>query len=197
MRITRIAAPLALFGLLPACVSIGGGDAPEQLIGLTSQAVAPAGASSTTGKASTAIAVMEAETEDRLNAKRVPVRIDETGIAYLENAFLVDKPTRLMQHLLAETLRAQTGRLVFEGIEPGAEPRIRLHGRLIEMGYDARDSSVTVTYDAIRIEEGREVVSRRFSSTVPGIAPDAAAVAPALNQAANTVAMEIANWIAQ
>ncbi|WP_239804467.1 ABC-type transport auxiliary lipoprotein family protein [Croceicoccus hydrothermalis] len=196
MRITRIAAPLALFGLLPACVSIGGGDAPEQLIGLTSQAVAPAGTNST-GEARTAIAVMEAETEDRLNAKRVPVRIDDTGIAYLENAFLVDRPTRLMQHLLAETLRAQTGRLVFEGIEPGAEPRIRLHGRLIEMGYDARDSSVTVTYDAIRIEEGREVVSRRFSSSVPGIAPEAAAVAPALNQAANNVAMEIANWMAQ
>jgi cholesterol transport system auxiliary component len=42
--------------------------------------------------------------------------------------------------------------------------------------------------------DGR-VQTRRSESRVPGVAAEANAVAPALNQAANQVASEVAEWV--
>ncbi|MDT0574641.1 ABC transporter [Croceicoccus sp. F390] len=191
----RAVALVAATSLLASCLSIGSGeDPPAQLITLTAQATAMPGLGST-ASVDQAIAVVEPQVEDRLNLKRVPVSIDATSVAYLDEAFLVDTPARLMQHLLAETLRARTGRLVLENAEPGVEAQTRLYSRLIEMGYNVPDSSVTVTLDAIRTLPDGQIASRRFSSSVPGIAPDATGVAVALNQAANVVAIEVADWL--
>jgi len=181
--------------LLSSCVSIGaGGDVPEQLIGFTARESAPAGpiASSNAGNM---LLVMEPEVDSRLDVNRVPVRVDETGIAYLQNAFYVDRPARLFQHLLAETLRARTGRLVVEGPEPTLDPATRVSGRLIEMGYHAPSSTVTVTFDAVRTAADGTLQGQRFSYSMRGVLPDAQSVAPALNTAANEVAIEIADWI--
>ena len=189
-------APLAASAmLLSSCVSIGaGGDPPEQLITLTPRSSAPAGAASA-GAVESAIAVLEPEVEDRLDVNRVPVLIDPSSVAYLQNAFYVDRPARLFQSLLAETLRASTGRLVFSGNDPGLARRTRLYGRLVEMGYDAQAMAVIVTYDAVRVDPEGEVSAQRFSHTVPGIAPDSLSVAPALNDAANEVAASVAQWM--
>ena len=70
-----------------------------------------------------------------------------------------------------------------------------LAGRLLDMGYDARSQSVVVRFDAMRSDEAGNVVSRRFEATVPGVPPKVEAVAPALNKAANDVAVQVADWV--
>ena len=72
----------------------------------------------------------------------------------------------------------------------------RLSGRLITMGYDARSGSVVVRYDAMKTGPKGELLTKRFESVVPGVAPLAAEVGPALNKAANDVAGQVAAWMA-
>lgn len=187
-----ILAPAMLLAL-SGCLSLGP-KVPDQLINFTPREVAAPGASSE-GAVTDAIFVFEPEVEDRLDVNRVPVQIDATSVAYLENATYVDRPSRLFQHLVAETLRARRGGLVVEGEDPGINVRTRLYGRLVEAGYDARTSSVTVTYDAVAVAPDGTMRQRRFGSTIPGIAAEAAAVAPAMNEAANNVAGEVSSWL--
>jgi cholesterol transport system auxiliary component len=188
-------APLAVLALgLAGCVSFGGGKVPAQLFGLTAARTAPAGASAS-GSFADAIVVLDPETDRRLSVQRVPVQVDDATVAYLQDALWVERPARLMRSLLAETIRAKGGRLVLEGMatEPGG--KTRLSGRLLDMGYDARSRSVIVRLDALREETGGTVTSRRFESVVPVNTPDAKSVGPALNQAANDVAGQVADWI--
>ncbi|WP_156170831.1 ABC-type transport auxiliary lipoprotein family protein [Croceicoccus naphthovorans] len=193
--VLRLTAPVALALMLAGCISIGGGgEAPEQLI--TFRATdAPAPGSGVTTDMTNAIVVFAPEVDDRLDVNRVPVQVDETGVAYLKDATYVDRPARLFQHLLAETLRAKSGRLVIEGEDPGVQVRTRVYGRLIEAGYDAQTSSVSVVYDAIAITPDGSVRQERFGSTVDGVPAEAASVAPALNRAANAVALQAAEWV--
>ncbi len=193
-RLSAFAA-LALLPALASCVSIGGSaEPPEQLITFTARETAPAGASST-GEVTDAIVVLEPEVEDRLDVNRVPVKVDATGVAYLKDAVYVDRPARLFQHLLAETLRARKGGLVIEGEDPGVLVSTRLFGRIIEAGYDAQRSSVSVIYDAVAIAPDGKMRQRRFASTVEGVPADAASVAPALNDAANDVVSQTVTWL--
>ncbi len=193
-KLAAIAAPALALTALSGCVSIGGGgEQPDQLIDLTPRAVAPAGASES-GQVDEAVFVFEPEVQNRLDNKRVPVQIDDSSVAYLQGATYVDRPARLFQHLLAETLRAKGGMLVVEGVDPGLPNRTRLYGQLVDMGYNARSSSVIVTYDAVQIAPDGTVRSQRFSHTVDGLTPDVISVAPALNEAANAVALDVANW---
>ena len=55
--------------------------------------------------------------------------------------------------------------------------------------------SVVVVFDAVRPGEGAQVQTRRFEARVPGVTADVASVGPALNQAANEVAGQVAAWI--
>jgi cholesterol transport system auxiliary component len=84
---------------------------------------------------------------------------------------------------------------VIDNDDAALTPKNQLRGTLVDFGYDARSSSVVVTYDAIRDVNGTQVRTRRFSATVPGVAPEAAPVGAALNQAANQVASEVADWV--
>ena len=76
-----------------------------------------------------------------------------------------------------------------------AETR-RRRVRIRNFGVDGRTREAVVTFDAaLQREAGKQVDKRRFEARVPvaEITPGAAAVA--LNQAANQVAGEIADWI--
>ncbi len=179
--------------LLAGCISLTP-DPPESLLTLTAANVAPAGAA-TLGNATTAIAIMEPETPQRLNVTRVPVQIDDTAIAYVVDATWVEKPARLFQRLLAETIRAKSGRLVIDGEETAIVPETRLRGTLREFGFDARTGSVIVQYDALRTRAEGGVETRRFESVQPGVLPQAAPVGEALNRAANDVAGQVADWV--
>lgn len=188
---TKTATALLAAVLLSGCVSLGP-KVPDTLLNLTPARTAAAGASAS-GSYSSAIVVLEPEAEARLAVTRVPVQIDDANVAYLKKAMWVERPARLFQRLLAESIRAGGKRLVVEN-DPGSSG-LRLSGRLLDMGYDARTSSVVVRFDAIKEMSGGKVETRRFESVVSGIEAKAEAVGPALNQAANDVAAQVADWV--
>lgn len=178
---------------LPGCVSLGS-EPPPSLLTLTSSASAAVG-SGAQGGAASAFAVLELGAPQSLNVVRVPVQVDDAEIAYLKDAVWVEKPARLFQRLLAETIRARTGRLVVDGESPSIGAETRLQGSIGAFGYDARTSSVIVRFDAVRTLPGDSVVTRRFEAVVPGVAAEAGPVGRALNEAANQVAGEVATWV--
>ena len=190
-KFMALGAAIALSG----CVSLGGAEPPASLLTLTPNTVVPAGTSAV-GTPATAIKIMEPETPARINVTRVPVQVDDTNIAYLQEAVWVEKPARLFRRLMAETIRARGNRLVIDGEDSGVVPAAQLRGTLRNFGYDARSSSVIMRFDAIRSGADGAVETRRFESIQSGIAPDAASVGPALNSAANDVAGQVADWVA-
>jgi len=180
---------------LAGCVSFDS-EPPESLLTLTSTSVVPAGAAASATRES-AIKIIEPEAPQRLNVTRVPVQVDDTEIAYLKDAIWVERPSRLFRRLLAETTRARTNRLVIDGDDPGLMADAQLRGTLRNFGYDARSSSVVVRYDAIRASGANTIETKRFESIQPGVSPNAASVGPALNRAANDVAVQVADWIGE
>jgi cholesterol transport system auxiliary component len=191
--ITKALLPATLALLLAGCISLTP-EPPESLLTLTPTRTAPAGAT-TAGNAENALAVIEPATDQRLNVVRVPVQTSDASLAYLQDAVWVEKPTRLFRQLLAETIRAGGSRLVVAEGDLNYTAATRLSGRLLDMGFDAASGSVVVRFDAVLQGADGQVRTRRFESRVPGVAPDAASVGPALNQAANQVAGEVADWV--
>jgi cholesterol transport system auxiliary component len=116
-------------------------------------------------------------------------------VAYLVGTSWVERPSRLFRALLAETLRTRTQVLVLEDSQAASSNGIRLSGRLIDMGFDARSQSVVVRFDAMRTGPKGEVQTKRFESTVAGVQPKPESVGPALNKAANDVAGQVAEWM--
>lgn len=186
-----LAAVLLLSGVLGGCL---GGKPPKNLITLTPMATAPAG-SLGSGKLADAVVVLDPSADRRIDVARVPVQEDDSRLTYLKDVAWVERPGRQFRHLLAETIRAKGNRLVLEEVDEQAGAKLRLGGRLSDMGYDARTQSVIVRFDAMREDATGNVQSRRFEATVPGVSPKPADVAPALNKAANQVAQEVADWI--
>ncbi|MFC0204281.1 ABC-type transport auxiliary lipoprotein family protein [Novosphingobium soli] len=179
---------------LPGCVSIGG-KPPEQLLRLTPDETAPAGATAS-GQLTEAIVVLDLESDRGLDVLRVPVTVDPSRVAYLKDAQWIEKPSRQFRSLLAETLRARSGKLVVEGGDFEVTGRTLIGGRLLQMGFDAQRGAVVVRFDAIRSERGTQPLeTRRFEAVVNGIEPKPEAVGPALNQAANDVARQVADWL--
>ena len=193
MTVRRIAIVMGASLLLSGCLSLGG-KVPESLLSLTPTTTIPAG-TTISGDVAQAIAVEEPATPAKLSNTRVPVQMDDTQIAYVKDAVWVDKPSRLFRRLLGETIRAKGNRLVIDNDDAALTPKNQLRGTLVDFGYDARSSSVVVTFDAIRDVNGTNVTTKRFTATVPGVTPEAAPVGAALNQAANDVAGQVADWV--
>lgn len=194
-RLSLAALSVAVPLLLAGCVSFGS-EAPARMIDLTPEATAPAGAMGKGGLAD-AIIVLDPDTDQRLDVRRVPVKVDASAVAYLTDVAWVERPARLFRGLIAETLRADGTRLVFEGNDIEAGGKLLLSGRLVEMGYVADSRSAVVRYDALLEYGDGTVLSRRFEASVAGIPAKAARVGPALNTAANDVARQVAEWVAQ
>lgn len=179
---------------LSGCISLGG-KPPEELLRLTPSETSPAGTTAS-GQLTEAIVVLDPEADRGLDALRVPVTVDASSVAYLKDALWIEKPTRQFRSLLAETLRARTGKLVVEGGDFEVTGRTLVGGRLLQMGYDARTSAVVVRFDAIRTDRGgTPVQSKRFEAVVNGVEAKAKPVGAALNQAANDVARQVADWV--
>lgn len=178
---------------LSSCVSLGE-DPPPSLFTLTPETIAPAGHQAQ-GTVDQAIAVFEPQAPRRLDVVRVPVQVNPSTIAYLQDAVWVEKPARLFSRLLAETIRTRQTRLVIDGADIRHSATTKLSGQLVEMGYDSATRSVVVRYDAVLEQPGGTILSRRFEASVQGIPAEAGAVGPALNEAANKVAAEVAEWV--
>lgn len=192
-RISKAVGAAALALALTGCLSLGS-EPPPSLLTLTPDAAAPGG-TALRGDVASAIAVLEPGAPQSINVTRVPVQVNDAEIAYLKDAVWVEKPARLFQRLLAETIRTRSGRLVIDAETASLGAATRLQGSLGAFGYDARTSSVVVRYDAVRTGAGDSVETRRFEAVVPGVPAEAALVGRALNEAANRVAGEVAAWV--
>ncbi|MFC4254539.1 ABC transporter [Altererythrobacter xixiisoli] len=192
-RLRAVLAAAFLPALLTACVSFGA-KPPETLLTMRAEKAAPAGAV-IDGRPQAALAVFEPTAPRKLDVTRVPVAVSDSSLAYLKDAQWVEKPTRLFQRLLAETLRAQGTRLIIDSGDAQYSATNRLSGNLIELGYDTTLRSVVMQYDAVQQMPDGSLRTRRFEHVVPNIEPDVASVGPALNQAANNVAAQVVAWV--
>jgi cholesterol transport system auxiliary component len=187
-----LVAPLLL--AVSGCVSLGG-PPPESLLTLSPEARAPVGAG-VSGADRPVIAVLSFDTPAKLDVLRVPVAVSDTELAYLQEAFWVEKPARLFRRLVGETIRSRGSAMVVDGDDTATLASTTLRGTLIDMGYDARSSEAVVRFDAVRIDGDGKVITRRFEARETGVPAEGRAVGAALNVAANRVAAEVADWVA-
>lgn len=183
-----LAAGLALSGCL------GGGKVPAQLLNLT-PASAPAAGSVASGNTESALAVIDIDAPRKLDVLRLPVVSGGASLAYLKDAQWVDKPARLFERLLSDTIRAKGKRLVVSNTDLEDTAATRLSGTLLAMDYDAASGGVVVRYDAVLTTPDRKILTKRFESTVAGVAAKPVPVAEAMNRAANDVAAQVAEWV--
>lgn len=183
---------LPLIIALGACVSFGG-KAPASMLVLTADNVVAAG-TARTATATDALVIQIPQVPRKLDTNRVPVQIDASSIAYLKDAFWADKPARLMQMLVAETVSAKTGNLVLNEVDAGGKAVRYISGSLLEFGIDAETNEAVVTYDVVKIIRGSATEKRRFEARRPLTAISPAPAGAALNAAANEVAGQIADW---
>ena len=194
--LTRTFATFSLAAALAGCslggLLGGGGKPPVTLATLTPEAADP-GAIARTADAGQAVTIEVPIVPQELRATRVPVQVSPTDVQYVTNLTWVDTPDRLFQNLLEETVRRTTGRVVLDPNQSGLDPGVVLHGQLEKFGYDAQTGQVVVVYDG-SLATSAAVQTRRFSATAPADGT-AASVGPALNRAANQVALQVAQWI--
>jgi cholesterol transport system auxiliary component len=193
----RVAAPLALAVAAGGCsISslLGGGKTPPWLLTLTPEAPAPASLTRA-ANAGEAVTINVPLIAKELRTTRVPAQLGPTAVQYLKDVAWVDTPDRLFKDLLAETVRRRTRRVVLDSRQSGLDPGLVVSGQLHRFGFDEAAQAVVVRYDgALSTQGGTRVETRRFEATVPSTS-DATSIGPALNRAANQVALEAAAWI--
>lgn len=196
MMFSKITSPrifaLPLIMALGACVSFGA-KAPASMLVLTADNVVSAGTVRTASGAD-ALVIQTPVVPSKLDTNRVPVQIDASSIAYLKDAFWADKPARLMQMLLIETVSAKSGNLVLNEIDAGGRAVRYLSGSLLEFGIDAATNEAVVVYDVVKIVRGSPTEKRRFEARRPVAVVEPLPAGTALNAAANDVAGQIADW---
>jgi cholesterol transport system auxiliary component len=179
---------------LAGCISFGA-KPPEALLSITATEQVPVGQAQSSAGART-VTIQVPSVPQALANNRVPVQATATDVAYVKDALWVEPPARQFARLLSDTVSARTGRVVLSGAQSLADPGARLAGELRNFGIDAASSSAVVTYDAALVrDEGGALEKRRFEARVPVTAIEPAPVGAALNQAANQVAGEVADWV--
>lgn len=197
IRLIRFAAPVALAASLAAC-SLGGllgGSAkgPATLYTLTSSA--PPAAPTRSAAVGETVTIRTPAIPKELRTNRVPVDVGPGQVQYVTDLQWVDTPDRLFQELIEETVRRTTSRVVLDPSQSALDPGLVVTGQLNRFGYDAQQGTVVVQYDgSLATQNGTHVETRRFEATAPADGT-AATVAPALNEAANQVAQQVAAWI--
>ena len=195
MRSNRLilVAPM-LLGALLATTACGGKKIPPTLLTLTSSAPAPASVSRIAAPGE-AITIDVPVVPKELASTRVPALVGPTAVAYIKDLLWVDAPDKLFQDLLQETTLRTTSRVVLDPRQASLDPGLKLTGTLTRFGYDTAEGMVIVRYDgALSTAGGTRVETRRFEAKVPADGT-ASTVGPALNDAANQVATDVAKWI--
>lgn len=197
-RSVRLAAAAAIALALAGC-SIssllgGGGKVPPTLLTLTPTAPAPE-AVVRSANAGESVTIETPIIPEELRTVRVPAQVGLTAVAYIQDLRWIDTPDDLLQDLLSETVLRTTNRVVLDPNQGTLDPGLTVSGRLSSFGYEANQGSVLVRYDAaLSTAGGTRVETRRFEARAPADGT-AATVGPALNQAANEVALQVASWI--
>lgn len=194
----RLALVAGLAAPLAGCITLGT-KPPPTLIRLTAAQQAPAGAGVPIDPDAT-LTVMVPSAPAEVAVTRVPVRSGAADLSYLKDALYADVPTKLFRDLLLDVIRARTGRTTLEGRDYHLAGGPRLTGRVDTLAVDAGRRTVDMVFDAVLQRPGPEgtpptATTRRFEAHVPVSAVDAASVTPALSQAANEVAVQVADWV--
>jgi cholesterol transport system auxiliary component len=195
----RVVAPVALAVALSGCslgglLGGGGGKVPATLLRLTPEAPAT-GEFTRVANAGQSVTVSTPVISKELRTVRIPVRVTPTDVQYVTDAQWVDTPDRLFADLLAETIRRTTNRVVLDPRLTGLDPGLIVSGELQSFGYDAASGQAVVRFDgALSTAGGTSVETRRFEATASSDG-SAQSIGPALNRAANEVALEVANWV--
>jgi cholesterol transport system auxiliary component len=192
MRNSRLL--IVALGALSLASCFGGKKVPPTLLTLTSAAPAPAEVSRTSAPGQ-AITIDVPVVSKELATTRVPALVGPTAVAYIKDLQWVESPDRLFQDLLQETVIRTTNRVVLDPRQSALDPGLHLTGTLTRFGYDTQTGTVVVRYDgALSTSGGTEVRTRRFEASEPADGP-AGTVGPALNNAANRVAYDVAAWV--
>ena len=194
-KMLRVSAAAALAIALGGCALLGGGPKPPPwLLTLEPSAPAPA-AIARSANAGEAVTIEVPVVPKELRTTRVPAQVGETAVAYIKDLQWVDTPDRLFQDLLEETVTRTTNRVVLDKNQSTLDPGLTVSGRLSSFGYEAGQGTVLVQYDAaLSTGGGARVETRRFEARAPADGT-ATTVGPALNTAANQVALQVAQWI--
>ncbi|MDB5681691.1 MAG: transporter [Sphingomonas bacterium] len=186
--------PLVLALPLAGCLSFGG-KPPKALLTLTPTTTLPVGSTQNSASART-VTIIVPVVPQSLAVARIPVT---TGgqVAYVTDAAWVEAPQRLFARLMSDTIAAKTGRVVLSTAQSFSDPGARLSGELRNFGVDGSTGEAVVTFDGalIRGPDASKVEKKRFEARVPITPIDYTTVGPALNQAANQVAGEVADWV--
>ncbi|MES2987545.1 MAG: ABC-type transport auxiliary lipoprotein family protein [Pseudomonadota bacterium] len=179
---------------LSGCISFGS-KPPSALLTLNSSVDLPVGESQRSNVAAT-ITISVPSVPQELSSSRIPVHSGGTAIAYVKDAQWVERPNQLFARVLGDTITSRTGRLVLSTRQSQLDPGAYLMGEIRRFGVDADTGEAVVTYDAALIRGTETVVEkRRFEARVPVTPVEAAPVGAALNQAANQVAVQVADWV--
>ena len=191
----RVTMALAGAMALTGCALLGGGPKPPPwLMTLAPSAPAPESVVRS-ANAGEAVTIEVPVIPKELRSVRVPAQSGETAVAYIKGLQWVDTPDRLFQDLLSETVLRTTNRVVIDPKQSRLDPGLVVSGHLTRFGYEAGSGSVLVRYDAaLSAAGGTRVETRRFEGRAPADGT-AGTVGPALNQAANQVALDVARWI--
>jgi cholesterol transport system auxiliary component len=191
----RVPAVAAVALSLSACALLGGGPKPPPtLLTLTPSAAAPESLVRSANAGETVTIELPVIPKE-LRSVRVPAQVGPTAVAYIKDLQWVDTPDRLFQDLLSETVLRTTSRVVIDPKQAALDPGLVVSGQLSRFGYEAGEGSVLVRYDAaMSAAGGTRVETRRFEARVPADGT-AGSVGPALNDAANQVAVQVAQWI--
>lgn len=191
---------IASLALLAACgplVQVGGNDKPPPML-LTLRATATPSAAPVAKPVT--VMVLPPAAAGALQTLRLPVAVGEVELQYLVGATWSEQPNRLFRRVLADTIVAR-GLIVIDPRGPSPRADMTLSGTLAEFGLDVRvpgAPQVRVRYDAVlNGTNGTLVGARRFEAQRPVASQSPAEVAAALNIAANQVAAEVADWVAQ
>ncbi|MDX5983553.1 ABC-type transport auxiliary lipoprotein family protein [Sphingomonas echinoides] len=191
---TKVLLALAAMVPLAGCISLAP-KPPASLLTLTSTTALPAGNTQTSGTAPT-ITIQVPVVGQSLAGTRIPVQASETSIAYVAKAQWVEPPNRMFARLLSDTIPAKTGRIVLSSSQAFSDPGAVLSGELRAFGVDAGTQDAVVVFDGSLIRTtGKVVEKHRFEARVHVSTIAAVPVSVALNQAANTVAGEVADWV--
>ena len=190
----RAAAAAVMILSASGCALLGGAKAPKNLITLSATAPSP-GPIARSGNAGESVTVEDPVIAKEIRTTRVAAQTGSTTIAYIKDLTLVDTPDKLFKNLVAETIVRTTNRVVLDPRQSNLDPGLTVSGRLTDFGYEGGQGTVLVRYDAaLSTAGGTRVETRRFEARAPADGT-AATVGPALNQAANEVASQVAQWI--
>lgn len=191
----RVLIALGVASLIAGC-SLGlAGKAPPFMLTL-SPVQSPAANGGVTVRSGDVLIVETPLVPQAIAVNRVPVGSGDTVIAYVKDAVWVEPPARLFQRLVAETVRAKTGRTVLDARQLSASAGMTLSGHLLRFDVEEGSNRAVVVYDAaVSDASGKTIKTRRFEAREAVGLIDARRAGSALNRAANSVAGDVAAWI--